>query len=290
MARRVASKKFSQKRRTTAETYLLLFRAMLWFFSTRAGRRCFLLSFCAACFAFLSSDDNSQKVLGVLRQAMYSSTQKVGFTLKDVTVLGRYRSQQSDILNAIDVRAGNPIFEYDVRSMRDKLEQLAWVKTAKVHRNLCGRIHIYITERHPIAVYHDQNKFVLVDQDGELINAPIDACFRGLPVLSGKNACAEAPAVLQHIDKFKSIRSRLVAMAFIQERRWDIKLNNSVEVKLPDHDIEEALKVLSVLIEEGKVLSGDITKVDLRIDGKAIFMLSKSGQEYFSRLIGASKL
>jgi cell division protein FtsQ len=230
----------------------------------------------------------------MLRQAVYSATQKAGFTLKDVTVLGRYRSRQSDILNAIDVRAGSPIFECDVCFMKDKLEQLAWVKTAQVHRNLCGRIHIYVTERHPIAVYHDQHRgqdrFTLVDQDGELINAPIAACFRGLPVLSGKNACAQAPAVLRRLNQFQNIRARLVAMAFIQERRWDIKLNNSVEVKLPDHDIDGALRVLSVLIEEGKVQSGDVTKVDLRIDGKAIFMLSKSGQEYFSRLAGASKL
>jgi cell division protein FtsQ len=284
------SKKSAQKRGLTAEAYLLLLHAVLWFFSSKAGRRCFLMSFCLAGLVFFSYDDNLQKLFGCCETAIYSATQRLGFTLKDVTVLGRYRLQQSDILDAINVRAGSPIFECDVRTMKTKLERLAWVKQASVCRNLCGRLHIYITERQPIAVYHDKNQFVLVDQDGEQIQAPIDACFRGLPVLSGRNACTNAPAILKSINRFKNIRGRLAAMAFIQGRRWDLKLSNSVEVKLPDHGIEKALYVLSVLIDAGKVSSGDIMKVDLRIDGKVIFVLSKSGQEYFSRIVCARKI
>jgi cell division protein FtsQ len=79
-------------------------------------------------------------------------------------------------------------------------------------------------------------------------------------------------------------------MAFIQERRWDLKLDNSVEVKLPDQNIDTALKILSIIIKDGQITSGDITKVDLRIEGKAIFTLSKSGQDYFQKIRNSQKL
>ncbi|MDR0625130.1 MAG: cell division protein FtsQ/DivIB [Holosporales bacterium] len=131
--------------------------------------------------------------------------------------------------------------------------------------------------------------FFLVDEDGELINSEILPCFRGLPVLSGQNAAKNASAILEKFKLFPNVRAELTAMAFIQERRWNIKLNNSVEVKLPEQDVEEALKVLSVLMRHGQLSSGDIVYIDLRIPGKVVLGLSKTGKNFFKYIFGAQK-
>jgi cell division protein FtsQ len=214
---------------------------------------------------------------------MFHLTQKAGFCLRDVAVFGRYRSKQQEILKTIKAEFGKSIFEYNVYIMKARLEQLPWIKKVKINRLLYGKICIYITEKEPIAIYHDinENKFYLVDQDGEKINQPIASCFRGFPVFSGKNANKCAPLILQKINCYKNIRSELTAIAFIQERRWSIKLNNAVEIKLPEQNIDEALQILSILINDGKISSGDIVGIDFRIKGKVIFALSKSGKEYF---------
>jgi cell division protein FtsQ len=229
---------------------------------------------------------------GVLRRGFLALTQQIGFCLKDVTVFGRNRTTQQEILQATQIKFGESIFKYDVNEMRDKLRQLAWVGEVGVRRNLCGRIYININERVPIAVYHcaaagAKDGFFLIDKFGERIRCEILPCFRGLPVLSGKNSDKKSPEILAMLELFPEVRAEVTALAFIQERRWNLKLSNTVEVKLPEQLPENALAVLVALLKHGKLSSGDVTYVDLRIPGKVILGLSKASQNFFKCVAGA---
>ena len=61
----------------------------------------------------------------------------------------------------------------------------------------------------------------------------------------------------------------IIKVEFIEKRRWNLKLNNKLLVKLPDEKIQQSLKNLKQLFEEQEVMESNIIEIDLRIQGRA---------------------
>ncbi|MDR1907474.1 MAG: cell division protein FtsQ/DivIB [Holosporales bacterium] len=209
---------------------------------------------------------------------------KCGFVMKDVVVFGRFRTNSDDVLAAVGVTAGQSIFLCNLKEIQQRLLKLAWVREASVRRSISGELYIFITEREPIAIYHSGQKFYLVDKNGSLMDTRIEPCFRGLPILSGANAEKAACGILQKLHAYKLVRANISAMQLVQERRWNLKLNNGVEVKLPAQNVDRALRVLEKLIRDGQASSGDIRVIDLRFGSKLILKYSDSGKAYLNAL------
>ncbi|MDR1207969.1 MAG: FtsQ-type POTRA domain-containing protein [Holosporales bacterium] len=235
-----------------------------------------------ACFLFFGSAYLPRDFVDACSFA--SLTKKCSLCLNDVVVFGRYRSTSEDVLAAVAIKKGESIFSCDIRSIRSRLMYLTWVADATVRRSICGELYIYLTEREPIAVYHNGTRLFLVDRLGTLIDAEIDPCFRGLPVLYGKNAEKFAFEILEKIQPYKSVRVNIATMSLIKERRWNLKLVNGVIVKLPAQNIAQALNMLSKLVNGGHISSGDIVSVDLRSDRRIFLQLSDAGKAYRLKL------
>lgn len=237
---------------------------------------------CALALALFLFSPYAKRSAEVVGAACIRATAGAGFTLRGVVVFGRYRTTQNAILKALGVAVGDPLFSFDLAAMRQRVMALEWVKEATVRRALTGGLNVYLVEREPIAVYHDKitKTFSLVDTEGKLIHAPILPCFRGLPVLSGAGAPEHAQKMLKRLEAFPEIRKRVTAMAFVDGRRWNLRLN-TVEVKLPEKGKKKALEVLRILLRHKKIATGDITVVDLRLPEKAVFKLSPAGQAFF---------
>lgn len=215
----------------------------------------------------------------------FAFTQKnwIIFGLKDIVVYGRCRSTPEEVLAATGIKADQSIFLCDIKDIRSRVMKLTWVADATVRRSICGELYVHITEREPIAVYNDGAKFFLVDKTGVLIDTKIDPCFRNLPVLYGKNAENAAVEMLKKLQSYKSVRSNISAMSFIWERRWDLRLNNGILVKLPAENVDIALKMLTKFIDHGQTSSGDILTIDLRSSGRAFLQLSPAGKAYYNK-------
>ena len=68
---------------------------------------------------------------------------------------------------------------------------------------------------------------------------------------------------------FPNLTQTLEEVEFIEKRRWNLKLNNKLLVKLPDENIQQSLKNLKQLFEEQEVMESNIIEIDLRIQGRA---------------------
>jgi cell division protein FtsQ len=64
------------------------------------------------------------------------------------------------------------------------------------------------------------------------------------------------------------------ASIYVAERRWNLKLKNGVDVRLPETNLEGALATLARLDREKNLLSRDITAVDLRLADRLTVRLS----------------
>jgi len=76
------------------------------------------------------------------------------------------------------------------------------------------------------------------------------------------------------LDKYPSIRDSVRASIYVAERRWNLKLKNGVDVRLPETNLEGALATLARLDREKNLLSRDITAVDLRLADRLTVRLS----------------
>jgi cell division protein FtsQ len=215
-----------------------------------------------------------QKIYIAAKDRLIQFSGRVGLDVRDVFVEGRKNASLDIIMSAAQVATKAPILAYDIEAIRDNLLKVDWIKTVTVQRRLPNLLYIKLVERQPIALWQRQGKHYLVDKDGVVIKSPILDTFKSLPIVAGTNAPAHTPKLLALLDKFITVRKHLTAMIRIRERRWDITIDGTITVKLPEEGLEDALARLSILLDEQKIIPGDVLSVDLRLPKQVIMRLT----------------
>ena len=64
------------------------------------------------------------------------------------------------------------------------------------------------------------------------------------------------------------INLNYTSFSLIDERRWNINLNNGVKILLPENKILDTLKLLKKIDTHYDILKGNFIEIDLRINGK----------------------
>jgi cell division protein FtsQ len=71
----------------------------------------------------------------------------------------------------------------------------------------------------------------------------------------------------------------LKASILVAGRRWDLLLANGISVRLPETDVDDAFARLVQLDHDKKLLSRDITAVDLRLPDRVTVSLSDAAAQ-----------
>ena len=64
------------------------------------------------------------------------------------------------------------------------------------------------------------------------------------------------------------INLNYTSLSLIDERRWNINLNNGVKILLPENKILDTLKLLKKIDSQYDILKGNFIEIDLIINGK----------------------
>jgi cell division protein FtsQ len=196
-----------------------------------------------------------------------------GFTVENVTIDGRAKTAPGEIGRMLGIKRGDLMLYVDVDEARARLEALPWVKSAAVRRVWPNRIHVYVVERKPVALWQMDGALAVIDVEGQPIAGEDPARFADLPLLVGKGAEASAGALLALIATQPNLKLRVKAAVRVGERRWNLRLANGVEVRLPEEGAEAALAELVRLDREENVLARDIKAIDLRFPDRFIVKL-----------------
>ena len=110
-----------------------------------------------------------------------------------------------------------------------------------------------------------------MDLDGSIITEiNLDKYEDDLLFVRGENSPELLEQLIRDISiAFPNLTQTLEEVEFIEKRRWNLKLNNKLLVKLPDENIQQSLKNLKQLFEEQEVMESNIIEIDLRIQGRA---------------------
>lgn len=196
-----------------------------------------------------------------------------GFTVQTVTLEGRAETAPKEIGRMLGIQVGDPMLYVDVDEARARVEALPWVKSAEVRRVWPDKIVVRIQERRPVALWQMDGAVAVIDASGKPISGEDPARFAELPLVVGKGAETQVGALLALIATQPNLKSRVKAAVRVGERRWNLRLANGVEVRLPEEGAEAALAELVRLEREENVLARDIKAIDLRFPDRFIVKL-----------------
>ncbi len=92
------------------------------------------------------------------------------FRLRNVSVSGTDRASASDIEKIVTANAEKPgVWNADLLSIKQKIENVTFVKTAAVSRRLPSGLNVTVTERVPIALVRIGDGDFLADGDGVIL-------------------------------------------------------------------------------------------------------------------------
>jgi cell division protein FtsQ len=199
----------------------------------------------------------------------------LGFGLDSVTIAGQVELNQKQILDTAGVNARQSLLFLDADDIRRKLMAVPMVKNVSVRKLFPGRLMIEVTERQPFGLWQKDGTVHIVATDGAPIDVFQDDKFAGLPFVVGEGANLRIDEFMGLLAAAGDLRSKIRAGILVSNRRWTLKMNNNVEVLLPEANPKAAVALLAKLEAERGVLEKDVVSLDLRVAGKLYVRLTE---------------
>jgi len=200
-----------------------------------------------------------------------------GFAISTVQISGHAQLDEIEVLESLDLHPGTSLMTYNAEAALDRLRTNGWVSSASVRKVYPGTLKIALTERQPLGLWQRGSLVSLIDSDGFVITDDVNGRFAALPLFVGHGAQDRASGFLALLERFPAIRSRARAAVFVSNRRWDLVLDNDIEIKLPETGVEAALDELLRLDAESGLMTRDIVSVDLRLKDEIVVRLTEDG-------------
>jgi cell division protein FtsQ len=205
-----------------------------------------------------------------LHRDMLSYTADSGLALREVRVDGRGETAIADILNAVGANRGDPILGIDLVAVRQRLENLPWIVSASVERHFPDQLVVSVKEAVPMALWQRNQKLYLVSKNGDVIETANLAKYAKLLIIVGDEAPKKAQALFDMLDQEPELRPHVTAAVLVGKRRWNIRMDNDIDVKLPEEGAPGAWQRFADLNRRNDLLDKDILAVDLRVPNRVV--------------------
>jgi cell division protein FtsQ len=203
-----------------------------------------------------------------------SATADMGFEVERVYAAGRFQTDRQTLIEALGIEIHQPIFDVSLETARLRVESLPWVRVASVERRLPNTIVLHIEERVPLALWQNEGKVAVVDDDGRVIDGARPQDFRELLLVVGPDAPGMAADLIAVMELVPDLKQRVTAAVRIGGRRWNLKLDDGIDVHLPETDLDGALLRLADLDRAQQLLARDVEAVDLRLPNRLVLRLT----------------
>ena len=212
-----------------------------------------------------------------------------GFRINAVVVNGRKQLTEDDVLAIGSVNGRSSLLFLDAAALRDRLKADPWIADATVLKLYPGRLQIDLVERSPFALWQQNGRLSVIADDGVVLEPYVSRRFLSLPLVVGTGAETHARDFLDTLARYPQVHGVTRAAIFVGERRWNLRLKDGLAIRLPEHNVGDALAELSRLDSEDKLFSRDILAVDMRLPGRVTVQLSDDAAKARERLFEDKK-
>lgn len=211
--------------------------------------------------------------------AVDAVAQPLGFSIDTVDVSGNAETSEIDVLQALWSTGAQSLPSLDADAARGVLEAMPWIETASVAKTYPNRVSIALVEKHPFALWQKERGLRLIDRHGREIMSYVPNRFQDLPFVVGPGAEKDAAEIVDALAAVPELRARVRAYVRVGDRRWDLRLDNGLIVRLPEDGAVEAAAEVARLDRDMGLFSRDISVVDLRIADRVTVRLTPEAVE-----------
>jgi len=200
-----------------------------------------------------------------------------GLRAKSVILEGHRYETSRKIAEVLQIKRDTPMLSIDLIAARSRLEALRWIRIASVEREFPSTVRVRIVERRPLALWQRKNQLVLVDDEGIVITSKNLERFHNLLILVGEDAPKHAVSLITMLAREPDLQQRVNAAVRVGARRWNIRMDNGIFVRLPENQAQDAWHRLATLERKHRLLKQDLLSIDLRIPDHLI-VRTRAGQ------------
>ena len=216
-----------------------------------------------------------EEVTTALSNTRNALANSAGFRITAVAINGRKQLTQDEVLAIGGVNGRSSRRFLDAATVRDKLKANPWIGEATVQKFYPGQLQIDIVERSAFALWQQDGRLSVISDDGAVLEPYVSHRFKGLPLVVGKSAEVRARDFLALLERYPQVRSVMKAAVLVGERRWNLRLKDGLDVRLPENDVGNALAALTRLDRDDRLFSRDITAIDMRLPDRLTVRLSE---------------
>ncbi len=209
------------------------------------------------------------------RDARDAVATAAGFRIAHVAISGRKNLSHDEVLAVGGVTGRRSLLFLDPANVRERLKAASWIADATVLKFYPDKIQIDIVERAAFALWQHGGTVSVISDKGIVLQPYTPGHFRALPLVVGKGAETHAKDFLDLLAQHPHIRQQVKAVVYVGERRWNLRLADGIDVRLPENNVGAALAALTRLDKDEKLFSRDITAIDLRLPDRLTVRLSE---------------
>ncbi len=233
--------------------------------------------------------DHVPQFIAWAKDARDAVANAVGFRIVAISLSGAKEVSREEILTTAGVTGRASLLFLDADAARARLMANPWIADAAVLKLYPDRLQITVTERQAFALWQKDGRVSVIAADGTVLEPYVERRYIGLPLVVGAGAQRMAKDFLALLDRFSEIRAAVRASILVANRRWDLRLDNGLNIELPENDPARALARLVALERDKRLLSRDITSVDLRLPDRVTVKLSDAAAQAREEALQANK-
>ncbi|WP_264683162.1 MULTISPECIES: cell division protein FtsQ/DivIB [unclassified Wolbachia] len=188
-----------------------------------------------------------------------------GFSIDKVTVTGNKFTNEQDILSLVD--RTQPIMYVSLSKLTDNIQSVSeWIKHVRIYRILPNTLRIDVNEHKPFALWKDDNRTSVIDSEGKVIVD--DYQIDNLVIIKGQNSLSSLKFIKYILERKTQLSDHISSCVYVGNRRWNIILDDSATVKLPEDNPYSAWDYLSHLQNTTDFTFSNWSIIDMRVADK----------------------
>src|SRR5262245_996319 len=223
--------------------------------------------------------DHVPTVVAAFKQARDQAANAAGFRITSVMLSGNVHVTREEVLAIAGVTGTRSLLFLDVAAVRERLKTNPWIADATVLKLYPGELQMSIAERQAFALWQKDGRISVIADDGTVLEPYIAPGLVRLPHAVRRGAQSRSQAFLALLDRYPTIRDQVRASILVGERRWNLRLRNGLDIRLPEADAASALERLVALERERKLTTRDITAIDMRLSDRVTVRLSPAAAQ-----------
>jgi len=223
--------------------------------------------------------DHVSTVVGALKDLRDRVANAAGFRITSLALAGNYHVSREEVLATAGITGTTSLLFVDVEQARERLKANPWIADASLLKLYPGELQIAIKERHAFALWQKDRRVTVIADDGTVLEPYVAPRLVQLPLVVGRGAQSKAKEFLALLDRHPALRDVVLASVLVGERRWNLRLKNGIDVRLPESNVAAALERLVALDRERNLTTRHIVAIDLRLPDRLTVRLSDAAAQ-----------